>query len=91
MKGPALSARWEERMGDKIDDAALDPLFREARTFTKWEPRPVSDETIRNLYEILKWGPTSANGGPARFAFLRSRESKERLRPALAHSTSRRR
>jgi 3-hydroxypropanoate dehydrogenase len=71
-------------MGEKIDDAALDTLFREARTFTKWEPRPVSDETLRNLYDILKWGPTSANAGPARFAFLRSRESKERLRPALA-------
>jgi len=71
-------------MGDKIDDAALDTLFREARTFAKWEPRPVSDDTLRTLYDILKWGPTSANAGPARFAFLRSRESKERLRPALA-------
>ena len=71
-------------MRDKIDDAAIDTLFREARTFTKWEPRPVSDDTLRTLYDILKWGPTSANAGPARFAFLRSRESKERLRPALA-------
>jgi 3-hydroxypropanoate dehydrogenase len=71
-------------MGDKIDDAAMDTLFREARTFAKWEPRPVSDDTLRTLYDILKWGPTSANAGPARFAFLRSRESKERLRPALA-------
>ena len=71
-------------MSDKIDDAAMDTLFREARTFAKWEPRPVSDDTLRTLYDILKWGPTSANAGPARFAFLRSRESKERLRPALA-------
>jgi 3-hydroxypropanoate dehydrogenase len=71
-------------MSDKIDDAAVDTLFREARTFAKWEPRPVSDDTLRALYDILKWGPTSANAGPARFAFLRSRESKERLRPALA-------
>jgi 3-hydroxypropanoate dehydrogenase len=71
-------------MGDKIDDAAMDTLFREARTFAKWEPRPVSDDTLRTLYDILKWGPTSANAGPARFAFLRSSESKERLRPALA-------
>jgi len=71
-------------MSDTIDDAAMDTLFREARTFTKWEPRPVSDDTLRTLYDILKWGPTSANAGPARFAFLRSRESKERLRPALA-------
>src|SRR5213083_2234567 len=71
-------------MGHTIDDAALDTLFREARTFAKWQPRPVSDETLQDLYELLKWGPTSANAGPARFAFLRSKESKERLRPALA-------
>ena len=71
-------------MSDRIDDAAMDTLFREARTFAKWEPRPVSDDMLRTLYDILKWGPTSANAGPARFAFLRSRESKERLRPALA-------
>src|SRR5690349_24583108 len=67
-----------------IDDAALDVLFRQARTYTAWQPRPVTDDTLRNLYEILKWAPTSANAAPARFAFLRSKEAKERLRPALA-------
>src|SRR4051794_13927383 len=46
--------------------------------------RPVSDETLRELYDLLKLAPTSANSSPARFAFLRSREAKERLRPALA-------
>ena len=71
-------------MDHTVDDAALDTLFREARSYTKWQPRPVSDETLRDLYELLKWAPTSANAGPARFAFLRSKESKERLRPALA-------
>ncbi len=71
-------------MGQTIDDSALDTLFREARTFTTWQPRPVDDQTIRDLYEILKWAPTSANAAPARFAFLRSKEAKERLRPALA-------
>jgi 3-hydroxypropanoate dehydrogenase len=71
-------------MGQPIDDAALDTLFREARTHTRWLPRPVSDDTLRNLYEVLKWAPTSANAMPARFAFLRSKEAKERLRPALA-------
>ena len=44
----------------------------------------VADQTLRDLYEILKWAPTSANAAPARFAFLRSKEAKERLRPALA-------
>ena len=71
-------------MGTKIDDAALDTLFREARTHTKWQPRPVSEQTLRDLYDILKLAPTSANASPARFVFLRSKEAKERLRPALA-------
>ncbi len=67
-----------------LDDTALDTLFREARSFTKWQPRPVSDDTLHDLYDLLKWGPTSANSTPARFAFVRTREAKERLRPALA-------
>src|ERR1700680_2262501 len=71
-------------MGQPIDDAALDTLFREARTYAKWQPRPVADQTLRDLYDLLKWAPTSANSTPARFAFLRSKEAKERLRPALA-------
>src|SRR5258706_14898763 len=71
-------------MGARIDDTALDTLFREARTHTKWQSRPVTNDTLRDLYELLKWAPTSANAAPARFAFLRSKEAKERLRPALA-------
>jgi 3-hydroxypropanoate dehydrogenase len=71
-------------MGEQIDDTALDTLFREARTYAKWQPRPVDDQALRDLYELLKWAPTSANAAPARFAFLRSKEAKERLRPALA-------
>src|SRR5712671_971358 len=72
------------RMGERIDDTALDALFRDARTYAKWRPKPVEDQTLRDLYELLKWAPTSANAAPARFAFLRSKEAKERLRPALA-------
>jgi 3-hydroxypropanoate dehydrogenase len=71
-------------MGQTIDDSPLDILFREARTYTAWKPQPVADQTLRDLYDILKWAPTSANTSPARFAFLRSKEAKERLRPALA-------
>jgi 3-hydroxypropanoate dehydrogenase len=71
-------------MGKPIDDRSLETLFRDARTYAKWQARPVADETLRELYEILKWAPTSANASPARFAFLRTREAKERLRPALA-------
>src|SRR3989442_15700668 len=71
-------------MAQAIDDRALDTLFREARSYTRWQPRPVADQTLRDLYDLLKWAPTSANAAPARFAFLRSKEAKERLRPALA-------
>jgi 3-hydroxypropanoate dehydrogenase len=71
-------------MGRTSDNSALDTLFREARTYAKWQPRPVDDQTLRDLYDLLKWAPTSANAAPARFAFLRSKEAKERLRPALA-------
>ena len=71
-------------MNERVDEAALDALFREARTYSKWLPRPVTDDTLRELYEMLKWAPTSANAAPARFAFLRTTEAKARLRPALA-------
>jgi 3-hydroxypropanoate dehydrogenase len=71
-------------VSQRLDDAALDTLFREGRTYSQWLPRPVTDETLHDLYDLLKWAPTSANGSPARFAFLRSKEAKERLRPALA-------
>ncbi|TDP71662.1 malonic semialdehyde reductase [Roseateles toxinivorans] len=54
-------------------------LFTEARTQTGYLDRPVSDATLRQLYDLLKWGPTSANSSPARFAFVRSAEAKQRL------------
>src|SRR5579862_9572893 len=76
-------------MGERIDDTALDTLFREARTYATWQPRPVDDQALRELYELLKWAPTSANAAPARFAFLRSTEAKERLRPSSRTSPSR--
>jgi 3-hydroxypropanoate dehydrogenase len=67
-----------------LDDEVLDQLFRKARTHSSWLDRPVSDETLRELYELVKWAPTSANTNPARFLFLRSKRAKERLLPALA-------
>ncbi len=62
----------------------LDLLFYNARTHNKWRDRPVSDETLRQLYDALRWAPTAANSNPARFVFIRTKEAKERLRPALA-------
>jgi len=71
-------------MSQTVDDLALGTLFREARTYVTWQPQPVADQMLRDLYDLLKWAPTSANGAPARFSFIRSKEAKERLRPALA-------
>lgn len=67
-----------------LDDASLDLLFREARTYTAWLPKPVSDEQLHAIYDLFKWGPTSANMSPARILFLTSEEAKARLLPALA-------
>jgi 3-hydroxypropanoate dehydrogenase len=66
-----------------LGDAALDQLFREARTYNKWLDKPVTDEQLRQLYDVVKWAPTSANSNPARFVFVRSKEGKERLKLAL--------
>jgi 3-hydroxypropanoate dehydrogenase len=67
-----------------IDAAGLDLLFSEARTHNKWHDTPIADETLHALYDILKYGPTSANSSPARFVFIRTREGKEKLAPALS-------
>ena len=66
------------------DDKTLDLLLRKARTHSDFTDQPVSDDTLRAAHDLMKWGPTSANSQPARFLYLRSRESRERLRPALA-------
>ncbi len=71
-------------MNNVLRDEALDQLFREARTHNAWLDKPVTDTTLRQLYDVMKWGPTSANSSPARFVFIRSQEAKERLRPTLA-------
>jgi 3-hydroxypropanoate dehydrogenase len=71
-------------MTEALSPAALDQLFRTARTHNKWLDTPVSDETIHALYDLLKWGPTSANSSPARFLFLRSPEAKAKLKEALS-------
>ncbi|MEK6335456.1 MAG: malonic semialdehyde reductase [Acidobacteriota bacterium] len=71
-------------MNQPLDDQALDQIFRTARTFSAWLDKPVTEETLRQIYDLLKWGPTSANASPARFVFVRSAPAKERLRPTLS-------
>ena len=67
-----------------LDEQGMDLLFRQARTHNAWLDRPVSDATLRQLYDLMKWGPTSANSSPARIFFLRSAQAKARLLPALS-------
>ncbi|MBN8891216.1 MAG: malonic semialdehyde reductase [Rhodospirillales bacterium 70-18] len=67
-----------------LDDAALDALFRSARTHNAWTDQAVTDDELRALYDLLKFGPTSANASPARFLFLRTPEAKQKLKSALS-------
>ncbi|EMM6513448.1 malonic semialdehyde reductase [Enterobacter ludwigii] len=71
-------------MSEAITPGALASLFTSARTHNGWQAIPVSDETLREIYDLMKWGPTSANCSPARIVFVRSAEGKEKLRPALS-------
>ena len=71
-------------MNKQLNQEGLDLLFRNARTYTEWSGKPVSDDILKQIYEIMKWGPTSANCSPARILFLRTPEAKQRLLPALA-------
>jgi 3-hydroxypropanoate dehydrogenase len=66
-------------MTDRLDAHGLDQLFRTARTRNGWIDRPVPDELLRELYDLLKMGPTSANSCPARFVWVKSSEGKSRL------------
>lgn len=67
-----------------MDDQGLDLLLRKARTANGWKPGEVSDAQLHALYELMTYGPTSANCSPARILFLKTAAAKERLRPALS-------
>jgi 3-hydroxypropanoate dehydrogenase len=72
-------------MSDKIiNDQALDIVFRDARTRNGWEDRKVTRTLMQAVYDLTKWGPTSANCSPARFVFVTTDEGKARLKPHLA-------
>ncbi len=67
-----------------IDAYGLDLLFRTARTHNTFTDQPVTDDELRALHDLLRQGPTSANCSPARFLFLRTKEAKQKLAPALS-------
>src|ERR1700755_141193 len=66
-------------MKEVLSDDSLDLIFRSARSFNGWLDRPVDDATVRDVYDLMKWGPTSANGSPARFVWVRSADGKATL------------
>jgi 3-hydroxypropanoate dehydrogenase len=66
-------------MKKSLDDAALDTLFREARSYNRWSPEPVPEKTLHALYDLLKLGPTSGNCCPGRFVFIASAAAKATL------------
>jgi 3-hydroxypropanoate dehydrogenase len=66
-----------------LDQQAFDTLFREARTYNGWQDRDVPESLVREIYDLMKWGPTSANCCPLRIVFVRSEEAKEKLKPML--------
>lgn len=68
----------------QLDDHSLNTLFREARTHSYWQDKPVSDALLQQVYDLMKWAPTSANSSPARIVFVRSAEAKEKLSAAMA-------
>jgi 3-hydroxypropanoate dehydrogenase len=67
-----------------LSDDAQDLIFRKARTHNAWLDRPVSDDLLRRVYDLMKWGATSANSFPMRVVFAKSPEAKARLKPALS-------
>ena len=67
-----------------LDEGALDRLFRSARSIHTFTADPVSDSTLRKLYDLLKWGPTAFNSQPARYVFVRSAAARARLAPTLS-------
>jgi len=71
-------------MNQPLDTAALDQLFVQAHTHNTFTDQPVSDATLHQLYDLLKWGPTSMNCQPARYVFVRSEAGKAQLLPALS-------
>ena len=70
-------------MTHAVNDEALDTIFRNARTQNKWLDKPVSPALLMAIYDLMRWGPTSANVSPARIVFVVSKEAKERLKPHL--------
>jgi 3-hydroxypropanoate dehydrogenase len=85
-KERSMSARMTAALPDemRLDSGSLNQLFVQARTHNKWLDRPIDEALLRELYDLTRLAPTSANSQPMRVVFVQSHEAKERLKPALA-------
>jgi 3-hydroxypropanoate dehydrogenase len=70
-------------MSDVLGSEGLDLMFRTARTHSVWLDKPVEDALLKQVHDLAKMGPTSANMCPMRVVFVKSRQAKQRLKPAL--------
>ena len=73
-------------MNTPISIASIQQLFTQARTHHAWQDKPVPDGLLKEIYDLTKWGPTSANSLPMRIVFVKSKPAKEKLIPALLGS-----
>lgn len=71
-----------------LSDDGLDLIFREARTHNAWSDKPVGQVLLEAIYDLAKWGPTSANCSPMRLVFVVGQEAKERLKPCLSEGNA---
>ena len=78
----ARIADYRQRI-ERLDENSLDLMFREGRNHNWWQDKPVSDDQLREIWDLTKFGSTSGNCLPMRILFLRSRDSKKRLKPTL--------
>lgn len=79
-----LDAKALKEQIAEADPETLRLLFTEARSHNGWRDKPVAEETLRRLYDIMKFGPTSMNQQPLRIVFVQSQEAKQKLKPALS-------
>ncbi len=75
-------------MSTPISITSIQQLFTQARTHHAWLDKPVTNGLLQEIYDLTKWGPTSANSLPMRIAFVKSKSAKEKLIPALMGSNA---
>src|ERR1017187_2364461 len=75
-------------MNTAISNESIRHLFTGARTHHAWQDKPVDDGLLHEIYDLTKWGPTSANCSPIRIVFVKSQSAKEKLLPALSGSNA---